>query len=86
MAEVRAVKAAIAVEYPVTPMGTLLAYTRIDATGFNGMRVNKRIRIGMEHGVTVENATVMMRNLRAANNGDYGNPKADISGRLIIEV
>ena len=86
MAEVKAIKQAIAVADTREPMGTLSAYTRVDATGFNGMRVNKRVRIGVEFGVTVDNAKVMMRNLRSANNGDFGNPNASIAGRLIIEV
>lgn len=85
MDNVKAIKAKIA-EVPAAPMGTLSAYTIIQATGFNGMQVFKRVRIGLEHGVTVDNAKEMMRNLRAANNGEYGNPSADISGRLTIEV
>lgn len=86
MSNVKAMKAVIAAEYPQEPRGTLSAYTIVQATGFNGLRVFKRVRIGLEHGVTVDNAKEMMRNLRAANNGEYGNPSADISGRLILEV
>lgn len=85
MDNVKAIKAKIA-DIPVSPMGTLSAYTIVQATGFNGMRVFKRVRIGVEFGVTVDNAKEMMRNLRAANNGEYGNPSADISGKLVIEV
>lgn len=84
MENVKAIRAKIA-EADYNPRGTLSAYTRVDAVGFNGMRVNKRVRIGVEFGVTPDNAKEMMHNLRNANNGDFGNPKADIAGRLIID-
>ena len=61
--------------------GAVSAYHIVQAVGFNGMRVFKRVRIGVEFGVTVETAKDMMMNLRNANSDNQ-----NISGRFIMDL
>lgn len=85
MADVRTIKAAIkadSIAYPENK-GTISAYTLVNATGFNGMRVFKRVRIGVEFGVSVDTAKEMMRNIREAN-ADSG--MSNILGKFVMEM
>lgn len=61
--------------------GAVSAYVIVQATGFHGMRTFKRVRIGVEFGVTVDTAKDMMRNMRNANSD---NPS--ISGRFVMDI
>jgi hypothetical protein len=61
--------------------GAVSAYHIVTATGFHGMRVFKRVRIGVEFGITVETAKDMMKSLREANSNDQ-----NISGRFVMEM
>lgn len=88
MADVRAIKQAIKSDYVAVPAvdynpnkGTVSAYTIVQATGFNGCRVFKRVRIGVEFGVSVDTAKDMMQNLRNANSDN-----TNISGRFVMEL
>ena len=81
MADVRAIKQAIAVSEYNPNKGTLLAYTIVDVIGFNGLRTFKRVRIGVEFGVSVDTAKEMMQNVRAANENSV-----NISGRFVMEM
>lgn len=83
MADVRTIKAAIAAESYPENKGTISAYTLVNATGFNGMRVFKRVRIGVEFGVSVDTAKEMMRNIREAN-ADSG--MSNILGKFVMEL
>lgn len=66
--------------------GTISAYTLVQATGFNGLRVFKRVRIGVEFGVSVDTAKDMMKNIREANKTDEGYPSSNIMGRYVQEM
>ena len=66
--------------------GTVSAYHIVQAIGFNGMRVFKRVRIGVEFGVTVETAKDMMQNLRNANADNNQDNPVNISGRFIMDL
>lgn len=61
--------------------GAVSAYHIVTATGFHGMRVFKRVRIGVEFGVTVETAKDMMQNLRNANSDNQ-----NISGKFVMDI
>jgi hypothetical protein len=61
--------------------GAVSAYHIVTATGFHGTKVFKRVRIGVEFGVTVETAKDMMKNLREANNNE-----PNISGRFVMDL
>ena len=82
MADVRAIKTAIAAESYPENKGTISAYTLVNATGFNGMRVFKRVRIDVGFGVSVDTAKEMMRNIREAN-ADIDNNT--VIGRFVME-
>ena len=92
MADVRAIKAAFldsiaSVESPVNigfdpNKGSITAYTIVQATGFNGVQTFKRVRIGVEFGVSVDTAKDMMRSIREANSGICGN----ITGKFVMEM
>jgi len=81
MADVRAIKQAIAVSEYNPNKGTLSAYTIVDAIGFNGLRTFKRVRIGVEFGVSVDTAKEMMQNVRAANENSV-----NITGKFVMEM
>ena len=61
--------------------GSISAYCIVQARSFNGTYIHKRVRIGVEFGVTVETAKDMMRDLRNANNNE-----PNISGRFIMDL
>ena len=61
--------------------GAVSAYHIVTATGFHGMKVFKRVRIGVEFGVTVETAKDMMQFLRNANSDNQ-----NISGRFVMDI
>jgi hypothetical protein len=61
--------------------GAVSAYSIVNAVSFNGMRIHKRVRIGVEFGVTVETAKDMMKSLREANSSDQ-----NITGRFIMDL
>lgn len=92
MADVRAIKAAILddttfVGSPVnigfdSNKGSISAYTIVQATGFNGVRTFKRVRIGVEFGVSVDTAKDMMRSIREANSDICEN----ITGKFVMEM
>ena len=64
--------------------GNISAYTIVEATGFNGLRVFRRVRIGYEFGVSADKAKEMMQNLREANNsGKYDSTGPVIVGRFV---
>jgi hypothetical protein len=84
MADVRAIKQAIIADTapaynPTT--GTVSAYTIVDAIGFNGVKNFKRVRIGVEYGVSVETAKMMMQELRKANDN-----APNITGKFVMEL
>jgi hypothetical protein len=84
MADVRAFKQAIiadAVQEYNPDTGTVSAYTIVDAVGFNGVKNFKRVRIGVEYGVSVDTAKMMMRELRKANNN-----APNITGKFVMEL
>lgn len=66
--------------------GSISAYKMVQARGFGGMSFMKRVRIGVEFGVTVETAKDMMRDIRNNNKCDNGYPAADILGRFVMEM
>lgn len=78
----------IAVSAEVYPenKGSISAYTLVQAIGFNGLRVFKRVRIGYEFGVSADKAKEMMQNLREANKTDEGYPSSNILGRFVQEM
>lgn len=67
--------------------GSISAYTLVEATGFNGLRVFRRVRIGYEFGVSADKAKEMMQNLREANqSGNYDTAKPIIVGRFVQDM
>ncbi len=67
--------------------GSISAYTLVEATGFNGLRVFRRVRIGYEFGVSADKAKEMMQNLREANNsGKYDSAGPVIVGRFVQDM
>jgi hypothetical protein len=67
--------------------GTISAYILVEATGFNGSRMFKRVRIGYEFGVSVDTAKDMMKNIREANNsGKYDSSGPVITGRYTLNM
>ena len=62
--------------------GSISAYTIVQATGFNGVRTFKRVRIGVEFGVSVDTAKGMMRSIREANSDICEN----ITGKFVMEL
>ena len=66
--------------------GTISAYTLVEATGFNGLRVFRRVRIGCEFGVSVDTAKDMMKNIREANSDKNGLPYVHIAGRFTLDM
>jgi hypothetical protein len=97
MAEVKAIKVCMAqdnyadigvsAEDKYQPMGQVSAYVMVEAVGFNGLKVFRRVRIGHEFGVTPETAKAMVDNVREANAAGvhYNNPPI-ISGRFIMDL
>ena len=76
-----------AVEDTSINRGSISAYTLVEATGFNGLRVFRRVRIGYEFGVSADKAKEMMQNLREANNsGKYDSAGPVIVGRFVQEM
>ena len=61
--------------------GTISAYTLVQATGFYDSKVFKRVRIGVEFGVSVDTAKDMMKSLREANDNN-----SNIMGRFVMEL
>lgn len=99
MAEVRAIKVCsaqdnyagvgVSAEDKYQPMGQVSAYIMVEAIGFNGQKVFRRVRIGYEFGVTPEAAKSMIDNVREANAADArygGNSPRIISGRFIMDL
>lgn len=86
MANVHAIKQAIAIEAYPENKGTISAYTLVQAIGFNGARVFKRVRIGCEFGVSVDTAKEMMRNLRNANADNAQDSNPNILGKFVMEM
>lgn len=90
MSEVRAFKPyeqAVPAEYKEPLTGCISAYVMVEAIGFNGLKVFRRVRIGHEFGVTPETAKAMVDNVREANAAGvhYNNPPI-ISGRFIMDL
>lgn len=95
MADVRSIKQRITEDncIPVSadlnnPLrGQVSAYIMVEAIGFNGAKVFRRVRIGYEHSVTPDIARNMVDNLRQANTdaANYNNPPI-ITGRFIMDL
>lgn len=62
--------------------GSISAYTIVQATGFNGIRTFRRVRIGVEFGVSVDTAKDLMRVIREANSDICEN----ITGKFVMEM
>ena len=79
-----------AVEDTLINRGSISAYILVEATGFNGLRVSRRVRIGYESRVSADKAKEMMQNLREANNSgkyDSAGPVGPvIVGRFVQEM
>lgn len=89
MADVRAIKHAIAAESVVTPenTGTIAAYVMVDAVGFHGTRNFRRVRIGYETRVSVDTAKDMMKNIREANSAGMRDSTGPIiTGRFVMDM
>lgn len=74
------------IAYPEPFRGSISAYVLVSAQGFHGMRTHKRVRIGVEFGVTPETARDMMKSIREDNRDINSNRLPDISGKFVMEM